>query len=797
MELKKDLYGYQPVQATPAGKNSSSFDFLYWIFKILKYWYLFVIAFVLAVGLAYLKNQYWTPTYRTVSSILIEDGKRTNNDLTSGFFMGNSSRNINNQVLMYRSYDLITKAVRELNVTSDVYEKTRFKKINKYKSSVVTLQESYVDGAAYALEFGLKGVTDSTYQVFFEGDKHRDAFTIEGVYGQSIQHQLFFLTVEKTDLYVDSNYQYYFRFLSKNQLIGDYSGRLACYFKEEGSSVMEMSVVGKVAERDKDFLTKLNNQFFSDNLERKNIAAEKSIEFINKQLMIIKDSLDASEFKLNTYQSKSGLYGEGTTARANMELEELDRKKADLKYRQDYFKFLSDYLKGNSLNETLMTPSMMGIQDAQLTALVNEYNNFVFRLNEYGEGNPLYAKTKKQIEDVKSRLSEILKMTPKSLAIEESNLSTRYSRVMGEMASLPERERKLLLHERDFKINDSYYTYLLQRRSESQIQMASNAPDNMLLDQPRVVAVINGGDLTNTYFIFLFIALIIPCVYILLKEILFKFTVQTRDEVEDISGLPIIGTVERSDKNVDMVVKYYPKSGFAESFRSIRSKLEYLAKKESPLSVLMTSTEPGDGKTFIATNLAAVYQLTGKRVVLVDIDLRRPALSKQFGLEAHKGVSNYLINQITLKDAIVTLPEYSLDVIPAGTIPPNPSELLHSERTNEMISYLMENYDYVIFDCSPVGLVSDASFLAKKLDVLLYVVRNEATNKNFFRYTIKELKEEHSGTIGIVYNDVNMRAGQYGSKQYYGKSNYYHKRGSYYHEDIIVTPPNDEKSTNE
>lgn len=793
MDFKHDLYGYQPQHEVASGKNTS-FDFLYWVFKILKYWYLFVIGLVLAIGLAYLKNQYWTPTFKTVSSILIEDGKKAN-DLTSGFYMGSGMRNINNQVAMYKSHDLITKSVEKLGVTNEIYEKTRFKKISRYKNAVVKIQENYIDPAAYALEFGLKGLTDSTYQVFFEGDKHRDAFTLEGVYGQSVQHQLFFLTVDKTELYSSAGFEYYFKFLSKAGLVADYTSRLACYFKEEGSSVMEIAIVGKISERDKDFMTCLNDQYFSDNLERKNVAAERSIEFINKQLLIIKDSLDASEFKLNTYQAKSGLYGEGTTARANMELEDLDKKKADLKYRQEYFKFLSDYLRRNSLNETLMTPSMMGFQDAQLTGLVTEYNNLVFRLNEYGEGNPLYARTLKQIEDVKARLAEILKTTPKSLSIEEDNLNTRYSRVMGEMASLPERERRLLLHERDFKINDSYYTYLLQRRSESQIQMASNAPDNMLLDKPRVVSVINKGDLTNSYMLFIIIGLILPCIYILLKEVLFKFTVQTRDEVEAIAGLPIVGTVEKSDKNVDLVVKYYPKSGFAESFRSIRSKLEYLAKKESPISMLITSTEPGDGKTFIVSNLAAIYQLTGKKVIIVDMDLRRPALSKQFGLESKKGVSNYLINQISLKDAIITLPEYSLDMLPAGTVPPNPSELIRSDNTQEMIDYLMANYDYVILDCSPLGLVSDASFIAKKVDMLLYVVRNEVTNRNFFKYTIKELKEEYPGTIGIIYNDVNMRAGQYGNKQYYGKSSYYHKKGSYYHEDIMISEDDPAKNT--
>jgi capsular exopolysaccharide synthesis family protein len=264
--------------------------------------------------------------------------------------------------------------------------------------------------------------------------------------------------------------------------------------------------------------------------------------------------------------------------------------------------------------------------------------------------------------------------------------------------------------------------------------------------------------------------------------VIFKFTIQTRDEVEHISGLPIVGTVERSDKNVEIVVRHYPKSGFAESFRSLRSKLEYLAKKESPISILVTSTEPKDGKTFIASNLASIYQLTKKKVVLVDFDLRRPALSKQMGLDGKKGISNYLIGQVSADELIYQHPEFGFDVLPAGMVPPNPNELIRTARTKELLDMLMKRYDYVILDTSPFGLVSDASYLGKMVDTILYIVRNEATNRNFFKYTIKEFKEENEGNIGIVYNDVNLKSGQYGTRQYYGKSTYYYRKGSYYHE---------------
>jgi capsular exopolysaccharide synthesis family protein len=548
----------------------------------------------------------------------------------------------------------------------------------------------------------------------------------------------------------------------------------------EGASVMEISLNGKVADRDVDFMNILNQEFFDENLRRKNLNAERAIQFISDQLLIIKDSINSSEYKLNAYQMQSGLYSQDKSMRTNTELDGLDKTRAELRLRKEYTNFLIGYLKKE--NELLVAPSAMGIQDPALSALVAKYNDISYSLKGLGPESPIYKRYKTQLEDTKANLNEAIDAMNSSIRIEENNLSQRYSKLMGEVASLPEKERKLLTHERDFKINDSYNTYLLQRRIESQIQLASNTPDNLVLDKPRTIAVINIADKSNTYLLFTVIGLLLAFVFVFCKEFLFKFSIQSRDEIERISQLPILGTVERSTKKVPVVVKMFPRSSFAENFRSLRSRMEYIARREAPILMLITSTEPQDGKTFIVCNLASTYQLTGKKTLVVDFDLRRPALSKMMGFSKEKGISNYLIGQSKLEDIIIRHPEYDFDVLPAGTVPPNPSELIHSEKTKELLQKLNKEYDYILLDCSPVGLVSDAHFLAKQSDVVLYVVRNEKTNRNFFKYTIAELKEDLLETnIAIIYNDVNLKGNYYGGRKYYGRSPYYSKHDSYYH----------------
>jgi capsular exopolysaccharide synthesis family protein len=209
--------------------------------------------------------------------------------------------------------------------------------------------------------------------------------------------------------------------------------------------------------------------------------------------------------------------------------------------------------------------------------------------------------------------------------------------------------------------------------------------------------------------------------------------------------------------------------------------VKYLVKKDASTSILITSTEPKEGKTFVASNLAYIYQMSGKKVILIDADLRRPALTQAFDLSQKKGLSYCLIGKCHWKDAIITR-EPGLDILPAGDIPPNPSELLRSGKIKEIIQDLNQLYDYVIIDCSPVGLVADAHFLAGLVDTTLYIVRDEKTNKNFLRYTLRDFAEDGINNVAIVYNDVNVKHGSYYSSRYYGKGyGYYNSSKSDYY----------------
>lgn len=764
--------------------SGNPFDFIGLMLKILRYWYLFVICIIIAIGLAQLEKMKWTPTYRIATTLLIEDSRTgLRNDFTSGFSAGGMGKGINNQMMLYTSHDFISRAVDSLNLTNEIYLKKRFKNIVLYKNAPIALEANYIADRSYGMEFKIKGVDENSFLISYAGDEKVNAFEIEGRYDEYLQDNLFFLKVKKTELFVRPDFELHFRFLQKNSLVNYYRGRLSHGLLRDNSSVIEISLTGKVAQRDIDFLNILNKQFFEDNLNRKNAMANKAISFIDDQIAIIRDSVNVAETKLSNYQTSTGLYSSSLSANRAQEVEALNKRAGDLQLRKNYISHLSKSIN-NTGNDYLSDPGTVGVTNSQLASYISQYNDLVMSNKKLGENNPLYQTNKAKLDELNNRIKSTLGQMQEGINLEEAEIKIRNAELRNEMIRLPQKERQLLTLERDHSIHNTYYTYLLQRRIESGIQKASNEPDNLIVDYPRNMGIVNVSDTSKTLMTYCLIGLLIPLIFVICKEFLFKHTVQSRDEVEKISRFPIVATIERSKHKGELVILNHPRSSFAEGFRSLRSRMEYIAKKEKPISMLITSTEPRDGKTFIALNLASMYKLGSKKVIVVDFDLRRPAFSKTLGLENTVGLTSYLIGKASMDEIILKDTEWGFDVIPAGVIPPNPSELIRTDRTADLLKTLYQTYDYVLLDCSPVGLVADAHYLSRLVDVVLYVIRNDKTNKNFLKYTTRELKEDGIQNVAVVYNDVDMKkGGYYGSQRYYGKSSYYIKHGNYYHND--------------
>lgn len=750
--MQQNLYDKQMVD-----DEESSFDIMEWISYFLHHWYLFVIGIILSLGLAYLENRSFLPTVQTAGTVMIEENRSVGNSsqaLMQGFGIQAGYRNITNQVIMLKSYDLVSKVVDSIPFLKvDYISKGSFKTRNLYKTSPIAIQPDYVAPEAYGLLFKIKLNSNGTFTITVEDNKLFSDFRINGRYGQPLQHNLFFITVNNVNKSIGDT-EMYFQFRSHESLVDDFASRLNLGFMGDNSSVLQVSLVSETPDRDIDFINKLCDTFLADNLERKNDAANKTIKFINEQLGLVSKSLTESQGEMTNFRQTNKIVDVNShTSDLLGKSSKFDAQQSELKLKETYLNYLTKYLKTNMSDGEIIAPGSLGITDQMLMVAVQQINDLYSQRSEVTEKNLYYAKYSKQIENAKLTVLEVVKNMRAALEIEKADFEKRLSEVNKEIEELPKKELEMISIERKYKMDDNYYTFFLQKRAESEILKASNTPDNNILDRARRISVTNSDKQSKTTLMFLLFGLLIPTVIVILIELL-NPAIRSSKEVEKNSTFPLIGGV-RHTKSVDpLLISKNPRSAFTEMFRVIRTRIEFIVHRKTNIMVLSTSTESGDGKTYFSINLAGIYSMASKKTILVDMDIRKPSINQRFSIIQPNGVTNYLIGQCNLDEVILRLPKVDFDILPAGSIPPNPGELIRSDKLTEMFLELRKRYDYIIVDSSPIGMVTDAYSLAQLSDINLFVVRNGKTNKSFYKKLNAQLKLDNIPNLYTILNDV-------------------------------------------
>lgn len=765
--MEENIQNKQPYYQQFNDNEESSFNLKEWLFLFLNYWYLFVLFALLGLGLAYLKNRSWIESYKTTGTMVIEDsrGGASNQVFMQGFGVQSGYKNLDNQLVMLSSYDFISRVVDSLpSLNIDYISKGRFKTRNLYKTSPIEITADYIDPRIYDIPFKLS-INDNGY--FVITDENGLNLDIKGRFGEPTEHVLFFITVNPTSQTIPKR-DIYFSFRSKESLIADFMSRLQLAFVSEGSSVLGISLVGETPDRDIDFINKLNTVFLSENLNLKNDAANKTIKFIDEQLDVILKSLLSSEGAMTQFRKENQIIDlSSRSSELLSKATEYDSKQSELNLKESYFNYLSNYLNSNIESQSLVVPSSIGLNEPMLMNLVQQFNDLIVKRNDMSEKNPLYAKYTREIETLKPSIKEVLKNIKASLDIEKGNLGKNLALIQQDISTLPAKEMQYIGIERKYKVDDNYYTFFLQKRAEAAIQKASNSPDNNILDKARIVALTNGSTKSRNYLLFLLVGLMIPVLFVVIKE-LSNTTIRDEKDIEKNSKFPLIGAVKHTKIVDSQLTAKHPQSSFTELFRVMRTRIEFLVQRKTKIAILITSPESGDGKSYFSTNLAATYGMTGMKTILVDMDIRKPSVNDKLNISENLGVTNYLIGEKELNDLIISKEEFNFDILLAGTVPPNPGELIRSDQLKNMFAKLRELYDYIIVDSSPIGLVADAYSLAPIMDVNLMIVRSEKTNKSYFRRLCNQIKEDKLKNFYAVLNDVKIE-----SRSYYRYSNKY------------------------
>ena len=748
-------------------EEKSNFDIMEWIFRILHYWYLFVIAGVIAFSLAYLKNKRVIETYLTTGTLIIKEynGGMGSSALMQGFGVDAGYKNVNNQLIILGSYDLIGRAVDSLPFLNVEYiTHGRFKTRNIYKQTPILVEYSRVDPMAYSLMF--KCTVQDNGSLLLTTTKEDYNFSYTAHYGELVETPMFTATIWPTENMMRAGQHIYFRFRSRDDLASEFSSRLSMNFVTQGSTVLALQLVGVTPERDRDFINKLSDIYLLQNLERKNEVADKSIMFINQQLEVLQQSLAVSESAMTDFRQENKFVDVNSYAGTLMsKVSQYDQQKMALRLKETYLDYLANYLNRQIEQEAVIAPATLGLNEPMLMQLVQQLNDLQIQRGELSTKNVYYAKYSNDIENVKTAIGEVVKSMRASLDIEKADLEERLQEVEHDIKKLPQKELQMVAIERNYRIDDNYYTFFLQKRAEAEIQKASNTPDNEIMDRARTTRTMNSKEKRKNTTTYMAIGLLIPLLLIILSELL-NNKVRTAKEVERLSNFELVGTLRHVRSQNPTFVKKSPRSSYAEMLRGIRSRIEFLVQRKTKITLTVTSTQSGDGKTFISTNMASLYSMTGHPTVLLDMDIRKPNVHEKLGIDATIGVTNYLIGDCTLDEIIIHNEQFGFDVIPAGTIPPNPGELIRSDKLTELLAILRERYDFVVIDSSPVGQVPDALSLIEQTDLTLFVVRCLKTNKAFAKQTLENLAINHKDKIHLILSDIPSESGAAGSYGY-------------------------------
>ncbi len=767
--------------------QEETIDVKKYLFKVLHNWHWFLISLILAIAAAYYINRFSEPVYNVGGATVMVRHERMRPGGMEGFIesfeLVQSRTTIQNHIEILRSYTLSRRAMEELDFGITYVAMGRFKNSKMYKNSDIRVHQD-------TTRYQRKGYP--VYVTILNEDEYRleidDDIGVNRImkFGEQFEHEMFSfnITLENNDY---THEKYYFTINDLNSLASRYRNNLEIEVNDpQTGSVLFLSSTGKVPGQEVNYLNKLMELFIRTDLEEKNQTAINTIDFIDEQLIDITDSLNRVENELEQFRLEHKIMNLSHEGQLVFnKLESFHSEKVELNIKQNYFDYLLNYLSDKTSYNDIIAPSAIGIADPLLNSLIdqlnqlhNEHNMLSFNVKK---DNPRLVKLEKTIESSSQVLRENLQSMVAANQIAMKDVKNRIEKVEGEVMELPLRERQMLGKERRFELNNELYTYLMEKRAEASIAKAANISDNKVLDFARAEnATMVTPKKNRNYFLALFAGLGLPVLLILLRDF-FNTKINEISEIENKINLPIIGNISNNRFKTEIPVFVYPKSAIAESFRGMRTNLQYLLKKDKKHVISITSAVAGEGKTFCAINLSFIIAMTGKKTLLAGLDLRKPMINSILSVEDSCGLSTYLIGNNSADEIIKKTDNEFLDIISSGPLPPNPAELLQSERMEELVSLMKKRYDYIIFDTPPVAFVSDAIIASTYSDLTMFVIRQNFSNKHVVNL-VNDLKNKKDFTnMSLLINDIKI-PGYYGYG-YYSFSNRQYKNHGYYGED--------------
>lgn len=794
------------LESIQENEEKSSFDFAVIYTTLILNWKWFVLSLIICLGAAHIYLRYATPIYQAAAKLLIkeEQNGRRGNSIQSSANLGiiSNSNGIDNEMEILKSRTLAQQAVYDLKLYTTYRHEGRIKDHLIYGEQEVNVDMDY--------EHLKKLNAPMNFKITREGRNYH----VVGSYFVPIDDNSYNpgpVTVDKVITALPAtlgtrvgmvkftqNGNYMLRdgeslkvtMIAPEIAAGKYVGSLSVSPSSKTTSIAQLVITDEIPQRAIDYLKQLAIVYNRQANEDKNQIAVRTEQFINQRLEKINAELGNTEGQLENYKKRNNMVQlsmNASTAFSNADsyAQKLNEANTQVALLDELTKYMNE-----PSNRHQPIPSNVGLNDASATSLINKYNEIALQRNQLlhsaSESSPTVTPLTSQLDDLQASIKRAMSQARAGLNIQRNSIASQQGKYQGQISNTPEQERILTQIGRQQEVKSGLYLMLLQKREENSISLAATADKGKLIDNPVFAGKVTPKD-SMILIIAFGLGLAIPALILFLLAF-FRYKIEGHDDVAKLTKLPIIADVaiasDRAKTKADIVVHENKNNLMEEIFRSLRTNLQFLMKEHDKV-ILMTSTTSGEGKTFIASNVAISFALLGKKVVLVGLDIRKPRLAELFEIDDHHhGITNLLIkDNITWDDVnkqiVNSGVNNNLDLLMAGPVPPNPGELVTRKSLEETMDILKEHYDYIIIDTAPVGLVTDTLALGRIANATVYVCRADYTQKSSFGLINGLAYEKKMPNMSIVLNGVDLSKKKYGYYYGYGKYGKYGKYASY------------------
>jgi tyrosine-protein kinase Etk/Wzc len=734
-------------------------------FRYFPYWPLFLILILMGAASAYIYLKTIVPLYETSASILIKDEKKglDESKITESFDLIGAKKIVENEIEVIRSRTILTDVIKDLNLYAPIFEKDRFISKSAYVTSPIIIELQQPDSLIQTEKIPF--VFSPSFQtIIIERRNYALNTWINSKWGM--------IRFSLNPSYGSSSgtHDFYFQLDNIKKSVNEMSEKLEVSAPNKSSSVINLVLKDAIPERGEAIVNDIINVYNKISITDKNQLAANTLDFIDKRLKNMGLQLDSVETGIEKFRTDKDVVDISEQSKQYLlSVGENDKKLNDVNMQLAVLDEVEKYVVSKN-NEAGIVPSTFGVSDKLLSQLIEKlYNSEI----EYeglkkstARNNPILVSLRNEIEKMKPNILENIKSQRKSLEAGKNNLNETSGKYSSLLRTLPLKERQLVEISREQAIKNNIYSFLLQKREETALSLNSTVSDSRLIDKAESSLFPVWPNKTLIWIIAISLAIILGIVLISLKDLL-NNKILFRSEIENMTMIPVIGELALAKSEAPIIIKDGEKSFISEQFRFLRATV---SKSSKTKRILVTSSITGEGKSFVAANLASSISITGKKVILIDLDLHKPGIHHLFELSNTKGVVDYLSGNSELEETILRIPQNAnLFVLPAGPMPANPSELILNGKLKSLMNYCDSMFDVMIIDTAPALAITDAYVIGSRCDINLFVVRHNYTPKIHI-----QLLDENTGlyrmkNIGIIFNGVKKRGvGKYGFGYGYG-----------------------------